>query len=166
MGAGKSGGAIGQMDGVKSMNNPFTLTRVAALPGGVLHLTYADGQTFDVDVTPVIEHAPVLAALARPEVFSRAKLGPWGSSVCWDEDENLELAADNLRARAIEQQGGHSHEHLVEWMHRHALTPQTAADAIGIASHVLDDYLSGTKPVPRTVALACLGWQAARQVAA
>ena len=76
----------------------------------------------------------------------------------WLNDE-LEMAADNLRHLAVEQAGGIGHERLIEWVHRHRLTQAQAADAIGISRRMLNYYLSGAKPIPKTVWLACLGWE-------
>lgn len=142
------------------MNKQFTLKAVKALVGTELQLTFADGETMRVDVAPIVERSPVLRPLLDAAVFKRAKLGEWGGSVTWGTDV-LELAADNLRARAIEQAGGFSHEIIMEFMHRHGFTQQGAADALGLSRRMLAYYLSGEKPVPRTVALACLGWDSA-----
>lgn len=137
----------------------FTLTAVQALADGVLALTYADGEQLQVSVLPLIQRHPTLRELATPAVFQRAKLGEWGASVTWGQDA-LELAADNLRARAVEQAGGTSHETIWNWMARHDLTLDAAAQALGLSRRMLAYYRSGEKPVPRTVALACLGWEA------
>ena len=139
------------------MSKAFTLVSAKARPKLVLHLGFADGAEFDVDLTAIIRQHPTLAALADPATFKRAKVGDWGGTVSWGTDD-LELAADNLRARAIEQAGGYSHEGIAEWMYRHNLTQQQAADALGLSRRMLGYYLSGEKPVPRTVALACIGW--------
>ncbi len=83
----------------------------------------------------------------------------------WGSDA-LELAADNLRAGAIEQAGGYSHELLWNWMAHHDLTLDAAADALGLSRRMLAYYRSGEKPVPRTVALACLGWETEQRLVA
>ncbi|AVS66629.1 hypothetical protein C8245_13905 [Paracidovorax avenae] len=127
--------------------------------GGALLLTYADGVKYTVNIAPIIAKAPSLRALAKPAVFRRAKLGEFGRCVTWGDDE-LELAGDNLRAEAIEQAGGISHEFVLEWMHRNGLTIEAAAAALGLSVRMLAYYRSGEKPVPRTVALACRGWEA------
>jgi hypothetical protein len=147
------------------MNKQFTLTAVKAQVGGVLLLAFADGETMQVDVGPIVKRSPVLRPLNDPAVFRRARLGEWGGSVTWGSDV-LELAADNLRARAIEQAGGYSHEAVLEWMHRNGLTQQAAADALGLSRRMLAYYVSGEKPVPRTVGLACRGWEAEQRRAA
>ena len=144
----------------------FTLTAIKPQANSHLTLTFADDARLDVNLTPIIVKYPVLSRLLQPAVFATAKLGEWGASVIWADDDNLELAADNLRARAIEQAGGYSHELIWNWMHRHQLTLDAAARALGLSRRMLAYYRSGEKPLPRTVALACLGWEAEQRLAA
>lgn len=144
----------------------FTLTAAKALADGVLCLTFADGATLRVDTKPIVRKYPSLRELADPATFRSARVGEWGASVQWAGRDDLELAADNLRARAIEQAGGTSHELLYEWMARNRLTLDAAAAALGLSRRMLAYYKSGEKPVPRTVALACLGWEAEQRAVA
>ena len=58
--------------------------------------------------------------------------------------------------------GGIGHERLHAWMHRNELRQEQAAEAIGVSRRMLNYYLSGAKPIPKTVWLACLGWEASR----
>ena len=46
------------------------------------------------------------------------------------------------------------------------MTLDTAAQALGLSRRMLAYYRSGEKRVPRTVALACLGWEAEQRMAA
>ncbi|MBU2119976.1 MAG: DUF2442 domain-containing protein [Gammaproteobacteria bacterium] len=147
------------------MSKQFTLTAVKAMADQTLALTFADGEQLRVDVKPIIKRHPTLRELASPAVFKRAKVGEWGGSVTWGADD-LELAADNLRARAIEQAGGYSHELIFNWMERHDMTLDSAAEALGLSRRMLAYYRSGEKPVPRTVALACLGWESEQRAVA
>jgi hypothetical protein len=137
----------------------FTLVSVTTTPTAALLLRYADGEQFEVNLVDIIQRSPSLARLKDRKVFSTAQVGEHGASVIWANDEDLELAADNLRARAVEQAGGVPHDFIWNWMARHDLTLDTAADALGLSRRMLAYYRSGTKPVPRTVALACLGWE-------
>lgn len=141
----------------------FTLTGVKAIGDTSLQLRYADGERFDLDLAGIAGRHPTLARLGDPKVFAAAKIGDQGASVTWADDDELELAADNLRARAVEQAGGVSHEFMWNWMARHGLTLDTAAEALGVSRRMLAYYRSGAKPLPRTVALACLGWEKARK---
>ena len=140
------------------MSKAFTLEAAKPKLGGVLYLEFADGAAFDVDLNEIIRHYPSLIALEDPKLFKRAKVGEWGGSVSWGTDD-LEMSADNLRSLAVEQSGGYSHERIVEWMHQHQLTQQQAADALGLSRRMLGYYLSGEKPIPKTVALAAIGWE-------
>jgi hypothetical protein len=137
----------------------FTLSSVKTTPTAGLLLCYADGQQFEVSLVDTILQHPALERLKDAKVFSSAKVGDHGASVIWANDDDLDLAADNLRARAVEQAGGVSHEFIWNWMARHDLTLDTAAAALGLSRRMLAYYRSGSRPVPRTVALACLGWE-------
>ncbi|GHT88378.1 hypothetical protein AGMMS49960_06550 [Betaproteobacteria bacterium] len=148
------------------MNKHFTLTAVAPVPPVSLKLKFADGHEATVDLTRIIESSPVLAPLNNPAVLACAALGEGGLIVSFGDDDMLELGADNLRARAIEQAGGYSHEFLWNWMAKHSLTLDEAARAIGISRRMLAYYRSGKNPVPKTVALACLGWETCGKKAA
>lgn len=147
-------------------NRHFTLTGVEVVAPSTLHLDYADGARLTVDLADTIARHPTLAPLADPAVFATAAVGEWGSNVVWNNDDDLELAADNLRARAVEQAGGYSHELIWNWMARHKLSLEGAAEALGLSRRMLAYYRSGAKPVPRTVALALLGWEVEQHRAA
>ncbi|MDR1934857.1 MAG: DUF2442 domain-containing protein [Candidatus Accumulibacter sp.] len=148
------------------MSEHFTLTAVKARAPSLLRLEFADGQRFELDVAPLIRRYRALFPLADPAVFATAALGEGGGSVVWSRDGDLELAADNLRARAVEAAGGYSHEFIWNWMARHHLTLDAAAEAIGVSRRMLAYYRSGKKPLPRTVALACRDWEAGGRRAA
>jgi hypothetical protein len=141
----------------------FTLVKVKALTGQKLALSYADGEAFTVDLAPIIKRHKTLSRLADSAVFGKPKITDGGETVTWAGDDDLQLAADNLRARAIEQDGGVSHEFIWNWMDKHALSLDQAAEALGISRRMLAYYRSGEKPVPLTVGLACLGWELAQQ---
>lgn len=144
-------------------NLHFTLVAVRPMDAMNLALTYADGGVFGVDIARVIEGHRSLQRIE--DVFGTAELGGHGLSVIWGQDDDLELAADNLRARAIEQAGEFSHQTILNWMARHQLTLDQAAQELGLSRRMLAYYRSGARPVPRTVGLACLGWEAVRHLA-
>ncbi|WP_256574814.1 DUF2442 domain-containing protein [Pseudomonas sp. PA15(2017)] len=147
-------------------NRHFTIVHVETFAPATLRLTYADGEQLQVDLHDVIARHPTLARLANPAVFAQAAIGQWGGSIVWADEDDLELAADNLRARAIEQAGGYSHELIWNWMAKHRLSLDAAAEALGLSRRMLAYYRSGEKPIPRTVALALLGWEVEQHQAA
>lgn len=138
---------------------PFTIASCTALPDYRIALAFADGCSFTVDLSDWIARTRVLHPLRDAALFATARSDARGGYVVWIEDD-LELAADNLRNLATEQAGGIGHERMVEWMHRNGLTQERAAEAIGISRRMLNYYLSAEKPIPQTVWLACVGWEA------
>lgn len=140
-----------------------TISKVKALPDLRLALTFADAYTCTVNLAP-LTNRKALRALADPALFAKARRDARGGYVVWIEDE-LEIAADNLRNLAIEQAGGIGHERIHSWMHRNALTQEKAAEAIGISRRMLNYYLSGAKPIPLTVWLACVGYETLHEAA-
>lgn len=141
-----------------------TIAALAVRPPCGLTLTFADGVTLPVDLTGTVKDYPALAALADPALFATARIDALGGYVVWIDDD-LELAADNLRNMAVEQAGGIGNERLINWMHKHSLTQAHAAEAIGVSRRMLNYYLSGAKVIPKTVWLACLGWETVGEVA-
>lgn len=47
-------------------------------------------------------------------------------------------------------------------MHENGLTIDQAAEALGISRRMLIYYRDGEKTIPRSIWLACLGWEAVR----
>lgn len=143
------------------MNQPqFVITHVSSMQPGRLAIQFADGWAGEVDLSGVIEKHPTLQRLKQPEVVSNVTVDEWSRGVMFAGDDDLTLASDNLRALAIEQAGEFSHQQLIGWMHHHDLSLQTAAQALGISRRMLAYYRSGERPIPRTVGLAMLGWEA------
>ncbi len=138
----------------------FIIRRLKALDGQRLALEYADGEKFEVSIAPIAGRYKLIKPLLDVAVFKTATIVPGGFALRWVDDDNLELAADNLRARAIEQSGQYSHEFLWNWMHQHQFTLDAAANALGLSRRMIAYYRSGEKPLPTTVALACHGYDA------
>jgi len=135
-----------------------TITALTVRAPFGLSVTFADGQTFHVDLGPMIKAYPSMSLLFDESLFNQARIDARGGYVVWIDDD-LELAADNLRNMAVEQSGGIGHERLWGWMDKHSLTQERAALALGVSRRMLNYYLSGAKPIPKTVWLACLGWE-------
>lgn len=55
---------------------------------------------------------------------------------------------------------------FIRWRWRYGLNLSDAAEALGLSRCQVAYYASGERPVPRTVLLACKGWEAERQDAA
>lgn len=122
-----------------------------------LTITFGDDVTMNIDLSKVIARNPSLAPLKDAVLFSKAKISNHSRGVEWNDD--IDLAGDNLRAEAVEQNGGISHERIWNWMHRNGLTLDSAAEALGISRRMLAYYRNGDKSIPKHIWLACLGWE-------
>ena len=147
----------------------FQLTAVKAFASHTLRLTFADGEVFEINMQPWIASTQALNPLKNADLFAKARLGLGGRSVDWSGDADgkaieLDLGADNLRNLAIEQAGGIGHERIWNWLNDTRLTLEQAAIALGISRRMLIYYRDGEKPIPRSVWLACLGWEAVKPV--
>lgn len=140
-----------QLEEVKSLEPYRLLTR------------WSTGETLLVDVGDRLRAIPALSPILAPEVFATAHLAEWGGSVEWFDTE---FGADNLYAWAKEQSGLASHEQFDAWMRRNDLNPATAAEALGLSRRMVSDYRTAQRPIPKTVWLACLGFDSLRQLAA
>jgi len=139
----------------------FRINSVEPLPDYKLRISFADETTFELSLAEWIKTSQALSPLKDPELFAKARVGFADASVEWVQDE-LDLAADNLRNLAVEQAGGIGHERIRNWLHETGLTLNQAAEALGISRRMLIYYRDGEKPVPRHIWLACLGWEATR----
>ena len=121
-----------------------------------LNTTWSTGEVLEVDVSKVMR-GPAFADIRNPEVFCRVHTD--GSSIEWFDTE---LGPDNVYAWAKEQAGEVSHEMFGLWMHRNKLSLSGAADALGISRRMVSYYRTAHKAIPRSIWLACLGWEVTR----
>jgi len=136
------------------------LSAVEALAPYRLRTTWSTGEVLEVDVESVLRKHAFLAQVLDPAVFAGVHLGEWRHGIEWID---AELGSDNVYAWAKEQAGEVSHEMFGEWMHRNELSLTTAAKALGISRRMVSYYRTAHKTIPRSIWLACLGWEATRQ---
>ena len=132
------------------------LQAVEALEPLRLRTFWSTGEVLDVDVSKVLRGA-VFAEIRKPDVFKTVHTD--GFSIEWFDSE---LGPDNVHAWAKEQAGEVSHEMFGAWMHRNQLSLSGAADALGISRRMVSYYRTAAKPIPRSIWLACLGWEVTR----
>jgi hypothetical protein len=132
---------------------------VEALEPYRLRTTWSTGEVLEVDVGKRLRKHPALAAILDRKVFARVHIGEWGHSIEWIDEE---FGADNVYAWAKEQAGDVSHEMFGDWMARNDLSLSTAAEALGISRRMVSYYRTAHKAIPRSIWLACLGWEVTR----
>jgi hypothetical protein len=124
-----------------------------------LRTTWNTGEMLEVDVEPILRKTKALEKLLDAKVFAKAHLDNWGHGIEWFDSE---LGADNVYALAKEQAGQVSHQMFDIWMRRNELSLNTAAEALGISRRMVSYYRTAQKKIPRSIWLACLGWEATR----
>lgn len=140
-----------------SIGSAYRIAAVAALPMRRLRIEYVGGRTIEVDLSTLISESRVMQHLLDPAQFSTVRVGDYGWTVIWDDD--AELSSDRLMEMALEQQGRVDAIEFRRWQERNRLSLSAAAEAIGVTRRTASQYRTGARPVPRTVLLACKGWE-------
>jgi hypothetical protein len=76
------------------------------------------------------------------------------------------MGAARLFGMALEQNGRADAVEFIRWRWKHGLSLTDAREALGLSRRQLAYYASGEHEVPRTVLLACKGWEVERRAAA
>jgi hypothetical protein len=132
------------------------LQAVSALEPYRLSTQWSTGEVLVVDVSNVMRK-PAFANIRKPEVFCKVRTD--GTSIEWFDTE---LGPDNVYAWAKEQAHEVSHEMFGGWMHRNKLSLSGTAEALGISRRMVSYYRTAHKAIPRSIWLACLGWEVSR----
>lgn len=140
-----------------SERNVNRLQSVNVEAGMVLAATYAGGNTIRVDLTDVARRLEAFSPLESRREFRRAAVVDFGWGVEWPCGASLD--SDRLLEMALEQQGQVANVNFRHWQDRHHLSLTDAAKAIGLTRRTVSQYRTGARPVPRTVTLACKGWE-------
>lgn len=149
------------------MMNETKTARIAAVCPSADHalcIRWASGMTYTVDLRKLVFGLKGLRPLRDVTAFARAGVGEGGHSVSWPDD--LDVGADRLWELSLEQNGHADAAEFLRWRWRHGLSLSAAADALGLSRRMVAYYSGGEHEVPRTVLLACKGWEAEHQRAA
>jgi hypothetical protein len=143
------------MEGDRPMSKPPLIHAVKAKPPATLEIAWRAGGNSTVDVARLIKRFKLYAPLRNAALFARAKADPWGHAVNWPGE--IDMGADQLYELAREQTGEWGPERFAAWMTKHGLSLNAAADALGLSRRMIAHYRTGSRPIPRVVALACEG---------
>lgn len=137
------------------------LQAVEALKGFRLRLTFVNGVVYTVDCNEFVRESKPLAPLRDPKVFNSAMVIPGeGWAVEWPAVD-IQIGADTLWLDALAQNAADEATRLFAgWRARYGLSLKQAAEALGLTSRTISAYSSGSRPVPKAVQLACIGWEA------
>ena len=129
-----------------------------------LRIRWRSGADFTVYLRTTLFRLKGLQPLRDSKIFSRAAIGEGGHSIAWPGE--LDLGADRLWELSLEQNDRSDAAQFLRWRWRHGLSLSAAAEALGVSRRMVAYYASGEREVPRTVLLACKGWESEHQEAA
>ncbi|MFF7707422.1 DUF2442 domain-containing protein [Pseudomonas sp. NPDC007930] len=128
-----------------------------------LQLQFIDGRSLHLHMGSDIAAFPGLRPLKDAKAFAQATLGDGGWSVEWPKLD-IQLGADTLLYDALAQNAPDEETRVfIKWRATSGLPLKLAADALGVAQRTITRYSSGQVPVPKTLALACIGWETQQQ---
>jgi hypothetical protein len=120
-----------------------------------LIVTWKNGLESIVDLSGLIAEYHGLRSLGLDEaLFRSVGTGEWGWCAHWTDE--LEISSDTLRRLALEQ----GRAWLREWRTSRALAQDQAARAVGVSPRMWRYYEAGDHLLPKTVRLACIGYDA------
>jgi hypothetical protein len=145
------------MEGDYQVIKPPRISEVKAVLPSTLEIAWTTGEVLRVEIGDWIDRFELLQPLRDPALFALVRVGWYGHSVEWNE--TIELGADQLYERSKDQTGEPSPQRFDEWMRRNRLSLTTAAEALGLSRRMVAYYRAGSRPIPKIVGLACIGWE-------
>jgi len=126
-----------------------------------LKLRWNTGDDSMVDVSGPVNSFRFYAPLRNNlGLFRQVRVGEHGTDVVWTDE--LDMSNDTLWRLAQEQSGATmSADAFRRWRQSRGLTLEAAAKALGVSRRMIAYYEKGERPIPRVVALATRGLQAA-----
>jgi Protein of unknown function (DUF2442) len=137
-------------------NKSRTIVAARAKAAATLVLRWSDGTRAEVDLSGMLR-GKAFHLLRDPAEFARVHIGEWGHSVEWPS--GAELSAETLWLETLSATGHQDTREFLEWRLRHGLSLTNAAVALGLSRRMVAYYSNGQKPVPRSILLACKGWE-------
>jgi DNA-binding XRE family transcriptional regulator len=136
------------------------LESVQALTDYRLQLVFRDGSAYTVSLANSFDKFPGLQPLQDKPAFAKAQIMEGeGWTVEWPELD-IQIGADTLWLDARAQNAVDENTRVfTQWRAENGLTLTQAAQALGMTPRTMSAYGTGSRPVPRYVALACKGWE-------
>jgi hypothetical protein len=150
--------------GAMNESNAIRIADVKYKGDYTLRLRWANKRVLTVDLREPVFRLKGMRPLRDTAAFALAGVGEGGHSVVWPGE--IDMGAARLLEMALEQNGRADAVEFIRWRWKHGLSLTDAAEALGLSRRQVAYYASGGHEVPRTVLLACKGWEVERQVAA
>ncbi len=139
------------------------LGAVRAIDGNSVQVDWVEGaragRSETVDLLPLIDAFKFYEPLRKnAALFASAHLIEDGNAIAWGDDDAIDMPATSIERLAAEAM---SAEDFAAFLERNRLTHRGAASALGRSRRQIEYYLT-TGAIPRTIALACFGYEARR----
>jgi hypothetical protein len=121
-----------------------------------LDVRWSNDQEATIDLGKVLED-DAYSPLRQGAVFQAVQIGDWGQSLVWPGE--IEIGADSLWLDCLSAWGREDTRAFLEWRLRNGFSAAAAAQALGITRPSVVKYSTGAT-VPRSIQLACRGWDA------
>lgn len=126
-----------------------------------LQVTYDKNRVVEVSLDALADQLTAFAPLKDEQEFSTAEVTDFGWTLEWSCGASLD--SDRVLEMALEQKGMINNIHFRHWQDSHGLSLAKAADALGLSRRTVSQYRTGIHHVPKTVYLACKGWEYEQQ---
>ena len=149
------------------MNHAPQIRKVDIIGPFQITIEWSTGETFSTDLSGTIgpkREGDPFAVFHNTAIFAQAQSDDWGDGLSWPG--GLDLGADLLYSLGRKQAGLPTREDFAAWMERNRLSLNQAAQAIDMTRRMIAYYKSGARPIPKTVWLACIGYETLRHKAA
>jgi hypothetical protein len=108
-----------------------------------------------VDLSPLINSLKFYRPLrSNPDLFRTIHLIERGTIVAWDDNDEIDIAADSIEQLAEESM---TPDDFRDFLKSSRLTHNEAAALLGRSRRQIENYLSGHEHIPRIVVMACFG---------
>ena len=138
------------------------LTAVTPAADYCLNVSFVDGSCGIVNMKDFIFSLSGLIPLRDPVAFSGVVLGEYGWESEWPQLD-IQVGADTLFADMLDQRSETPADRFTVWRIRNSLSLSAASRELGVTVRTISAYGSGARPIPRTVQLACIGWEEERR---
>jgi hypothetical protein len=142
-------------------SKPIRIAGVKPVRDHTLKVIFTNRKAFTVNLSDFVHRLKGLRPLRDPGMFMQVALGEGGFSLVWPGDRDV--GADRIYEMALEQNGRTDAAAFIRWRWRNRLSLTAAAGALGVSRRMVAYYTSGEHEVPRTILLACKGWEAERR---
>ena len=135
------------------------IERIEPVEHLILRVTWSAGirarRTDLIDLSPLINSLKFYRPLREDRVLFRAvHLIENGRILAWGDDDNIDMGADSVEQLAEETMTA---DDFRAYLRSNNLTHTEAAALLGRSRQQIENYLSGSEPIPRVFVMACYG---------